>query len=50
MKWEAHEIGILEPQERLKALINLSNAVEVDPNIRPTRYNYCYFMLERLQC
>lgn len=43
IKKEASD-SILEPHERLKALIDVSNAVEVDPNIRPTRYIYLLYI------
>ncbi|XP_044262222.1 STAM-binding protein-like isoform X2 [Tribolium madens] len=33
-----HTSGLINPQERLKHLINYSNAVEVDFHIPPTRY------------
>ncbi|KAF5298291.1 hypothetical protein FQR65_LT09802 [Abscondita terminalis] len=35
---EAHNLGILEPQERLKVLTNYSSSVEIDPGIPPKRY------------
>ncbi|EAT42056.1 AAEL006370-PA [Aedes aegypti] len=35
---ESAQMGIVEPQERLKQLASMSNSVEVDPNIPITRY------------
>ncbi|KAK4881390.1 hypothetical protein RN001_004709 [Aquatica leii] len=37
-KRDANNLGILEPQERLKVLTNYSSSVEIDPGIPPKRY------------
>lgn len=34
---EARNMGILEPQERLRALTNYSSSVEIDPSVPPKR-------------
>lgn len=37
-KADTNDLGVLDPHERLKALITYSNSVEVDPHIPPRRY------------
>uniref|UniRef100_A0A1Y1JXA6 MPN domain-containing protein n=1 Tax=Photinus pyralis TaxID=7054 RepID=A0A1Y1JXA6_PHOPY len=37
-KRHVESLGVLEPKDRMRALINFSSAVEVDPSVPPRRY------------